>query len=415
MNTQSNSGKFMSQAFQTYSIPAESFSDAQQSKLATLFFSYVPEDLKLPSERDSLGAEELATRKEELINYLCTKLFDGLTGTSIVYFTLGEILDAEETVVQRDILTGKVYSVLADPEYGLLTGQCLISPPIIGILRDENGDPTGSVILESGRHRTSGIVTIFTQYGLDEEDILDVEIPCFSLDADIKRVVSSNKTRGCTKQEETAIKLSAHGVDVRNPVAVWQEFLSGNLPGTPTKQRSDAFRVVFVLTTQEYDELTEDTRGAIAVSLLGSLKDNFSKSYKLMLADNHFLTRLLEFAKRILPRAITIAREEVGVTNMARSYKTVAGIISQQLSNTIKTGKLYDGTEFDISIPVPKTSAVTTTKTTAARKGKKVAPVEPQEIPQQVVPGDGEAAKAKTTRKAVAKKSIKVDKEDVTA
>lgn len=384
--------KFMSDAFLSYALPITAFSDAQQAKLYTLLYNFLPVDLQ-PNKEGVLDPNNIPA----IIRYVTEKITEPLTGDSVVYFTLGELFDAEETVVQRDILPGKVYSVLADPDYGYLSGNALIKPPTIGVVRDENGD-IEHLVVEAGRHRITGIVTILAHYGLSEDDILDIEIPCISLDAVTKRIIADNKSRGATKSEELGVKLSSVGIDVRSPLAVWQAYLNGDIPGTAIRQRADSFSLCFILTTPEAGELLSDeTRRAVAASILSSLKDHFKKEYKDMLADNHFLTRLLEFAKHELLSSVEFCKEKLGVTNYARGYKSIAGVIVQRLKTTLKTGQLSDGTEFDIKVPKPveKVTAVKATATTASRPKK-----------EKAAPKEGDTPK---TKKAVSKKKVADD------
>lgn len=367
MNTTSKESKFMSNAYQAYRHFIEQFSDSQQSALHKLVDRF---------------ANGLERGSDELYDKFASSIGEGIEGRSVVWINLGDLLDAEESVIQRDIQVNKVYSVLADSQYGILLGNPIINPLIIGESLDENGD-VDYIVVESGRHRISGTVTMAHLLGFDEEEILEVQLPCFVMNANNKRIIAANKGRGCTKYEEIGIMLSEHGINVNDAANVWTAFVEGRIPGTPTSQRSAAMRLIYILSTSDEKlsgGLTEETRGSVAVALIKALKEQFPKDYKLIMDDNQFIVKVLNFAKSNLVEAVRVAKETMGVTNMARAHTTLAAIIAKNLKNQVAAGTIQLPKPVVKEVPAvkepkQKTSATRTTKKSSVPQAEGDAPV----------------------------------------
>lgn len=304
--------------FSAYKADGSSdFSDSQTKQLISNAGKVIPDGVA-PNDSVRIG------------EYLKHKILEPLSGESLVYFTVQDLLECVEPVVQVPIQVGKVFDVM-NGELGLLKGNSLLKPLWIGV--DYTNPDAPEYVIQGGRHRLSALVSLFKMYNVKDDYILSLEIPCFVTALNSLSILADNKSRGATKFETSGMRVSADGVNIRDPKELWVAYTSGRLShlGTATTQRSNVMRLLFVLMTDENPcGLTEETRGAIAAALPTQFGQKFPGE-KYALKDNDFIVSLMEYSAENLESAVKRVKE-TGITNMARATTGLASTLMHKLS-----------------------------------------------------------------------------------
>lgn len=331
------------------------FSEAQQKSIIRL----------LPQ---MLGEEEIKATPQ-LLNKIYTKIIESIEGESLVWIPISDLVEMKEPVTQAPINPGKVYNVLAGDD-GLLKGNALIKPLLVGVVP---GAAKTEAVLEGGRHRLSAVVSLFKFFGFTDEQIGDLKLPCFVMVHNVRRIVADNTSRGATRYEKDGVTITAEldGIDLNNPLSIWERYKAGDFPGTPTSQRSKAMRLTFVAATEDNntENLTRETRGAIAAALPTKWNHLVKDTYGYALKDTGFLIDLMQYTAHHLNEVVA-QMKTAGVTNIARSTGDISYKLVKMAVEAIKKGELNLPPKPEKPAPAPVATVKAEPKAKRARTRK---------------------------------------------
>lgn len=193
---------------------------------------------------------------------------DGGTLEGYEVYTLGELSaskEAENDLVQFEIVTSKVEGFLTDAKLGLLVKRELIMP--IELLDMEHG-----FIIGGGRHRTTGLLTLYK--GIEGWEGIKVAVKMRtirSIDDAASYIMASNGSRSMTTTERAQITNIRRGISVeRDPIELLQQL---NKFETLTDFKSIAM-LYFVSRASESEVLsgyTNDTLGKLGSAVINNV------------------------------------------------------------------------------------------------------------------------------------------------
>ena len=182
-------------------------------------------------------------------------------------FSLGELAaskEAEAELVQFDVISSRVDSFLTDTKLGLIATHTLYEPLLIIEL------PDGNPILGGGRHRTTGLLTLYKLIeGWENISVACVVRPVASIDEAVNVITASNGSRTMTATEKAQLTSARRGITV---VRSADEIIEQLDKLTAAADHKNVAMLYFV--TRAQDELTgvtNDTMGKIGNAVVGKL------------------------------------------------------------------------------------------------------------------------------------------------
>lgn len=182
-------------------------------------------------------------------------------------FSLGELAASkqqEAELVQFDVIHSRVDAFLCEPKMGLIATHTLYEPLLIIEL------PDGNVILGGGRHRTTGILTLYKLIeGWENISVACVVRQVSSIDEAVNVITASNGSRTMTATEKAQLTSARRGITVVRSADEIVEQLA-NL--SAAADHKNVAMLYFVTRGQEeLTGITNDTLGKIGNAVVGKL------------------------------------------------------------------------------------------------------------------------------------------------